>query len=281
MAPNSQSVLNGPAGMAVGLDGNLYFSSQNNNSIVEYNLSTGALTTFISSSVLDPIAAAHGDATFAPTGLTFGPDGNLYVSLNGGQSATSGAVVRFNTINSGGQEAFIRTTATIATGLIQPTALTFGPAGDPNSLYVSDPVLGTVVRIAGATESAPSSSTFIAAGSGGLRLLAGLMWGPNGDLYVTDQGLRTQQGQVLVYSSTGAFDFGVFTQPVGSLQNQLPSAAAVPSERRFAHGQPGTDRAGVSGRAGHVRVDREIQRQRDVRSGVHCGYVSHPLRGRE
>src|SRR5690606_30056436 len=67
--PNSQATLQGPAGMAVGPDGNLYLSSQFNNSIVRYDVSTDTLTTFISSAVLGPIATSTGAPTFAPTGL--------------------------------------------------------------------------------------------------------------------------------------------------------------------------------------------------------------------
>src|SRR5271165_3579043 len=71
VAPSSQATLQGPAGITVGPDGNLYLSSQFNDSIVEYNVSNGALTTFLGSSVLDPIASANGDTAFAPAGLRF------------------------------------------------------------------------------------------------------------------------------------------------------------------------------------------------------------------
>jgi sugar lactone lactonase YvrE len=224
VAPNSQSVLDGPAGMAVGPDGNLYFSSQNNNSIVEYNVTTGALTTFISSTTLNQVATANGDSAFAPAGLTFGPDGDLYVSLNGGQSASNGAVVRFDITSSGGQLSYTGVEATVATGLVQPTGLTFGPASNPDTLYVSNSAMGTVVQIANATSASPTSSTFISAGSGGLNYPTGLTWGSNGDLYVTDKGATSQLGQVLVYSPSGSF-VQVFTQPASSLENEDPTDA--------------------------------------------------------
>src|SRR5262249_15338475 len=126
VAPNSQATLVGPAGMTTGPDGNLYLSSQFTNSIVEYNVTTNTLSTFIDSSVLNSIAGQNGlAANFAPAGLRFGPDGNLYVALNGGQSATDGGgVIRFDM--SGG--AYAGTFAVVASGLVQPTELTFGTA---------------------------------------------------------------------------------------------------------------------------------------------------------
>jgi hypothetical protein len=139
VAPYSQSTLNGAAGMAVGPDGNLYFSSQLNNSIVEYNLSTNTLSTFIPSAVLQPIASSNGDSQFAPAGLTFGPDDNLYVRLNADQSASSGgAVIRFNIGASAGQLIYNGTSNTVATGLVQPTEMTFGVGANRTALYVSN-----------------------------------------------------------------------------------------------------------------------------------------------
>ena len=112
--------------MTDGPDGNLYISNQvsyppsganatpSGESIVEENLSTNTLTTFIPTSVLEPIAASHatvGDTQFVPAGITFGPDGNLYVALNGGydgnpdvgaNGATPGAIVRFDITDNNG-----------------------------------------------------------------------------------------------------------------------------------------------------------------------------------
>jgi Bacterial Ig-like domain (group 3) len=239
VAPNSQSTLEGTAGVTVGPDGNLYMSSQFNDSIVEYNFSSQSLSTFILPSVMTPIGQASGNQQFGPAGLTFGPDGNLYVALNGGYSSTSGGeVIRFDITYNNGQPTFDNNNpvdTVVATGLVQPTEMTFGAnPGDTDNLYVSnsgnpyvyDPNVGGVIKVTGADGASPSSSTFIAPNSGGLDYPTGLNWGPNGELYVTDLGATspTAQGQVLVYHADGSFD-QVFTSS-SSLQGQFPSDAA-------------------------------------------------------
>jgi hypothetical protein len=226
VAPYSQSTLNGPAGMTLGPDGNLYFASQLNNSIVQYNFSTQTLSTFISSSVLQSIATSQGDSEFFPAGLTFGPDHNLYVSLNGGQSATSGgAVIRFNIGTSGGKNlVYTGTNSTVATGLVQPTDLTFGLGAQLRTLYVSNSAADDVIQIAHATGTTTTSSVFIAAGTGGLDYPSGLTWGPDGNLYVVDLGATNGVGQVLQFSATGSF-LKVYAQPASSLAFEFPSAA--------------------------------------------------------
>jgi hypothetical protein len=227
VAPYSQSVLQGPAGMAVGPDGNLYLSSQFNDSIVEYNTTTHAMYTFIPSSVLDPIARVNGDSVFAPAGLRFGPDGNLYVSLNGGRTATSGGgVIRFDITKHSGVLAYSGTAVTITTGLIQPTEMTFGAsAGNLDDLYVSNSGGASVIKIKHATSLAPQTTTFIAMDANGLNYPTGLTWGPDGKLYVVDLGATTttHTGKILRYNVNGTFDTR-FTKGT-SLNSQFPSDA--------------------------------------------------------
>jgi len=229
IAPYSSSMLSGPAGMTVGPDGNLYISSQFNNTILQYNLTTNKLSPFISSTDLQNIAGENGDAQFAPSGLRFGPDGNLYVSLNGGQSSSSGgAVVRFSAADNAGTLSYIEGSATtIATGLIQPSGLAFGTAsGDANNLYVANSAVQDVVKITNAPLASPTSSTFIPSGTGGMNYPTAVAWGPDGELYVVDLGATSFQGNVLQFNPDGSFSKIVTsTDPSdpGDLLYQFPS----------------------------------------------------------
>jgi hypothetical protein len=241
VAPFTSSLLSGPAGLTVGPDGNLYISSQFNNAILQYNVTTNTLSTFISHDVLDPIATANGDSQFAPAGIAFGPDGNLYVSLNGGQSAASGgAVIRFNITSGSGGLTFPTgsTFATVATGLIQPTGLTFGTAsGDTTSLYVCNAAVDNVVKVAGATSASPTASTFVSSSmNGGMNYPSAAAWGPDGLFYVVDLGATSFQGNVLQFSATGDFNKVVTpTGPgaMGNLQLQFPSGILFDGSGHF------------------------------------------------
>jgi hypothetical protein len=252
VAPNnSSSLLQGPAGLTAGPDANLYISSQFTNSILEYNLATQTLSTFIPSTVLQPIAiaAANGNtnAQFAPAGLSFGPDGDLYVSLNGGQSASSGgAVIRFNITGGASGLTYAGTSATVASGLVQPTGLTFGTAsGDTNNLYVCNVGTDTVVKVTGATSASPSSGTFVAAASGGLNYPAAVSWGADGKFYVVDLGATTQQGNVLQYNGDGSFS-KILTPTTsgapGNLQFQFPSGILLDGQGHLLTGNLGPAR---------------------------------------
>jgi hypothetical protein len=123
----------------------------------------------------------------------------------------------------------IGTFSAVATGLVQPTGLTFGTAvGETDNLYVSNSAIQDVVKITGATTTTPTSSTFVAPGNGGLNFPAGLTWGPDGNFYVVDLGATSFQGNVLQYNSDGSFS-QVFTptDPTapGNLLFQFPSDA--------------------------------------------------------
>src|SRR5262245_57751988 len=191
VAPNSQATLQGPAGMTVGPDGNLYLSSQFNESIVKLDVATGTLSTFIGGAVLNPIAQGNGLAAFMPAGLAFGPDGDLYVSLNGGQQATSGgAVIRFDIENTGGTLSYAGTNVAVATGLIQPTDVAFGGTSTTyNTLFVSNSAMAQVVKIAQADSASPTMTTFIQGPivNGVPNFYpTGLFTGPGGNLAVVD-----------------------------------------------------------------------------------------------
>ena len=233
VAPNAGAAsLVLPAGLTVGPDGNLYVGNQGfgfgSNSIARYNLDTFAVETFISAGQLSAVPLTNGgDTEFSPAGLQFGPDGDLYVSQNGGFGGGSpDAVVRFDVTNTGGVLSYGGTFATVAGGLNLPNGLTFGTAaGDETTLYVV--TAAGVVRVATATTTPGLPTTLVAAGTGGLEYAAGLAFGPDGDLFVADLGAFSGAGKVLRFNPDGSFDSEVVAAGTGAnpgdLFGQFPS----------------------------------------------------------
>ena len=175
---------------------------------------------------------ASGGGMADPLGLTFGPDGNLYVA-----SANSGQVLRFegktgaflgvfadcgagsgpvnltfgpdgNLYVSCGYNSILRFNGTTGAsmgaftsggGPAYPRGLKFGPDGN---LYVVNYNLGAVFRYDGATGA--FIDTFVYPGSGGLATPSDLAFGPDGNLYVTG-GMYPSPGVFRYHGATGAF----------------------------------------------------------------------------
>jgi len=168
--------------MAFGPDDNLYvacfcFSQEllvGQPQVRRYDGNTGA---FID-------AFASGGGLDSPSGILFGPDGNLYVS-----NASSDEVLRYD----GTTGDFIDVFAS-GGGLDSPQVLAFGP---DNNLYVTSALTDNVLRYDGTT----GAFIDVFASGGGLDGPRGLAFGPDGDLYVT-----SLTSQVLRYDgTTGAF----------------------------------------------------------------------------
>ena len=160
--------------LALGKDGNLYVSDFRG--VRRVDRATGAASLF-----------ASGGGLANTAGLTFGPDGHLYVVNTG----LGGSVLRFD----GTSGAFLGKFVSFAGG--DAYGLAFGPDGH---LYVSMGSDSSVRRFDGTTGAL--LSTFVASGSGGLAVANDLAFGADGHLYVASFGSHS----VLRYDgATGAF----------------------------------------------------------------------------
>ena len=205
---------------------------------------------------LPPIVPPGGTyGVVGPGGITFGPDGSLYVSNQTSifSPGEPDSIVKVDP-STGTVTPFI----TLASGYV-PAGLRFGPDANlyvsRNGILTSGSGTGTVDIFNGSTGDfiatvvtnlhqptgllfdssgnlyvssfgdgsivrydGTSSSIFVAPGSGGLAGPSGLQFGPNGNLYVVDR-LR---GAVRRYDPTGAW-IDDFIPAGGQLDNQFPS----------------------------------------------------------
>ncbi|MGA2184574.1 MAG: NHL repeat-containing protein, partial [Bryobacteraceae bacterium] len=164
-------------------------------SIKRYDGKTGAF--------VDVFVAPGAGGLSGPTHPTFGPDGNLYAG-----SIYTHSVKRYN----GATGAYIDDFLPPGSGGgISPYDVTFGPDGN---LYVASgwdysPGSGHVKRFNGTTGA--YIDDFVPSGSGGLDYAQGLVFGPDGNLYVADNSASA----ILRYDgTTGAF-IGVFAPVSG------------------------------------------------------------------
>jgi sugar lactone lactonase YvrE len=139
----------------------------------------------------------------SPDDLTFGPDGNLYVSVGGASGLslldptypTDSAVLRFGPTGD-----FLGIAAT-GNGLTRPYGNAFGPDG---SLYVSSFRTNQILRFNGQT--GEFLGVFASDNNGGLGSPNGLngpnglLFGPDGSLYVTTEGTANDLNGALTFS---------------------------------------------------------------------------------
>jgi len=130
--------LNSVNGLTFGPDGNLYVSSSGDNEVYRFDPTTGALVAGPSDDAFVR-AADNGSLSWA-TGLSFGPDGNLYVG-----SYSTDEVLRFD----GTTGAYIDVYADTSTGPLDGTeGLAFAPGHQVTVVDFSAP---TVANLAGDT----------------------------------------------------------------------------------------------------------------------------------
>ena len=184
VAPNGYG-LAAARNILIGPDGNVYVASHDTNVVKVFEPGTVRF--------VRDLGTAGGELV-GPWGMTFGPDGLLYV---GGRYSQN--VVRFN-IATGAYTVFVN--ASSSGGLGAAKSLAFGPDGN---LYVtsdfSAPWTNETVKRYSATTGAYMDD-FVQAGSGGLGQVSGLAFGPDGNLYV----LSPSNGDILRYDGrTGNF----------------------------------------------------------------------------
>jgi hypothetical protein len=187
--PNGSGGLEGPAGLILGRDGNLYVSSRLNNSVRRYRGTTGEF--------IDVFIPAGSGGLDQPSALVFGPDGNLYVHT------LSQNVMRYDGTTGAPLPAPGQTGGYFVYGLAVGPGLVFGPDGN---LYVPDSTNFGVLRFNGATGTFMDS--FVAPGSSGPYFPdgVGVLFGPDHNLYVSSRGDGPSDSQVLRYDGmTGAF----------------------------------------------------------------------------
>jgi len=141
--------------------GDLYVANIRSNEVSVFDGQTGTLKRVL-------VPAASG-VLKGPTGIAFGPDGNLYVA-----SSQSNQIFRYNPDTGESLGAFVE-----EDGLTMPFSLIFGPDGD---LYVSSGRDNVVRHYNGRTGEFVS----IAAADTALKQPIGLAFGPDGMLYVVN-----------------------------------------------------------------------------------------------
>jgi hypothetical protein len=128
----------------------------------------------------------------SPRGIIFGPEGNLYVADGNGDADGSGIndgrIVRYNGVTGAFMDEFVPISRN--GNMSHPTGLVFGPSVEDHSrldLYVTNAYLNnSVLRFNGLTGA--FLGEFVASGSGGLDHPGGLVFGPDGSLYVSQYG---------------------------------------------------------------------------------------------
>jgi len=177
-------------GLDFGFDSNLYVVSYNTTNVMRYNGKSGASLPLGGAPGAQFVAPGSGGLKF-PFGLVFGTDKNLYVVTNQG-TGSPGGVMRYNATTAAPMPSMGNPGAQFVAlgsgGLKDTGAVVVGPDGN---LYVTSTRTDAIFRY-NAVTGAPlpakgqAGATFVPAGSGGMSRPLALVFGPDGNLYVTD-----------------------------------------------------------------------------------------------
>ncbi|MBW4512149.1 MAG: hypothetical protein KME64_37480 [Scytonematopsis contorta HA4267-MV1] len=170
LVPTGSGGLNGPSGMLIGSDGLLYVISIRTDSILRYNAQTGAfIDTFITDKELDFVED-----------LTFGVDGNLYLSSSSTNQSRN-KVVRYDGKTGAKIDDFV---APGSGGIFGPVGIDFGY---DNNFYVGNVFDGKILKYNGKTGA--FIDTFITGNKG--DRFADFTFAPDGNLYIANPGTNS------------------------------------------------------------------------------------------
>ncbi len=208
-----QNVCSSPRAILFGADGNLYVADESATGAVVWRFDGQ------SGNFLGYFVAPSSGGLVHPLYMVFGPDGDLYVG-----EVHDSSVKRYDGTTGAYKRDFV---AAGVGGMSHPQGLVFGPDGHLyvacNSGAVFNP--GPILRFQGPNEPNPGSfiDTFIPAGTGGLSVPLGLLFGPGGqpgtlNLYVVSTTIVNGQAlagtsQVLRFNERTGQCVGSFVTP--------------------------------------------------------------------
>jgi sugar lactone lactonase YvrE len=205
-----------PYAMIVGPDGNLYVSDRDSHSVLRYEAGTGNPLPAPGKTGAEFVSPDSGGLNLARD-IGFGPDGSLCVVSEGTDS-----VLRYDAISG----AFLGTlVASGAGGLDDPRGLLFHgayvyvtsvgtetPSAGKDSVLRFDAVTGEPAGLSGV----PGDAVFIPSGSGGLDNPSRIVFGPDGNAYVSSTATTANSptaNSILRYDAATGTPAGISGQP--------------------------------------------------------------------
>ncbi|MBO3459404.1 NHL repeat-containing protein [Aetokthonos hydrillicola Thurmond2011] len=197
----------------------LLVSSGKTGSILRYDEKTGKF--------IDIFVAPGTGGLKRPTGLTIGPDHNLYVSSVDLNNPANDSILRFDGKTGRFIDVFV---APGSGGLEHPSSLTFGP---DRNLYVSTLAGKGVLRYNG--RNGTFIDTFVSSNGGTLNFPS-LVFGPDKNLYVTN----SSGHEVLRYNGQNGTFLGVFVSSSNSML-KVPGGLTFGPDKNLYVGDFSTD----------------------------------------